>query len=264
MWAYVSVFQAPKRGCSPEECEDNAWVSPSGDRSGEVSEARIRLVVADGASESLLAGRWAACLTRSFGRSGALTTSRQGFSRAYQAATEGWVRYVDWYIRDREQRGVPIQWYEEPGLARGAFSTLITLEVKSAVTGGVWRAAALGDSCLFQVRDEALRVSFPIEAACELSSYPPLLPSRLADNEALRQSLAPNEGDWQPGDSFYVMTDALAGWFLAAVDSGGSPWGTLRDLGSTDVIDFQTWIDLNRDNGCLRDDDVTLVRLDMY
>jgi hypothetical protein len=267
MWAYVSVFSVPKRGSKPDECEDAAWVGPDGNCSGDVTTPSLRIVVADGASESLLAGMWARRLTSTFGalrRNPA--ASKDGFYAAYRMATDSWAADIERYVAERQQRGAPIQWYEEPGLARGAFSTLITLQVShEARNGRQWKAAAVGDSCLFLVRDERPIRCFPINDASKFSSSPALLPSRTAVDELVFRHLKGCRGEWMPGDTFYVATDALAAWFLTASGRGNHPWDTLRDLETVDFgLAFEDWVNDQRERRVLRDDDTTLVRLDLY
>ena len=266
MWAYVSMFSAPKRGSKPSECEDAAWIGPSGDRIGDVAERSIRMAVADGATESLLAGKWARLLTTTFGTSTAGVRSPTGFLSTYRTATNDWTTEVERYVSDREERGLPIQWFEEPGLARGAFSTLIVFEVMKAVEGRrSWRAAALGDSCVFQVHADQIYRSFPITKADDFSNRPSLLPSRPVDDNLVLRHLKTCRGVWAPGDSFYLTTDALAAWFLRTNDDGERPWEPLRDLGTVDFdLDFPDWVNLKRDQGELKDDDTTLIRLDLY
>jgi len=266
MWAHVNTFSVPKRGSTPGECEDAARVCPIEGSNADVSGRSLRVVVADGASESLLAGKWARWLAEKFCSTAAATRSKQGFLAAYRAAAEQWAAEVEWYVQEREQRGAPIQWYEEPGLAKGAFSTVIVLNVSRGTDGhGLWSAAALGDSCVFHVRDEAVRISFPLCDAEAFSNQPPLLPSRAADDEIVSRHVSlRRRADWQTEDSLYVMTDALAVWFLRATALGERPWESLRDLGTEDGSDFSTWVALKRDQGELRDDDTTLVRIDLY
>lgn len=266
MWGYVSIFSAPKRGSKISECEDVAWVSPTGDRIGDISERSLRIVVADGASESLLAGKWARLLTSTFGTTSEATRSRPGFLGAYKAAVEQWESELDQYINERERRGAPIQWFEEPGLAKGAFSTVVALDVTrpSAEKRG-WRATALGDSCVFQVREDRIQSSFPVTELSEFSNRPALLPSRpVVDDEVLLRNVNTSRGDWEPGDTFYVATDALAAWFLKSSCDGQRPWDPLRDLGTVDGMEFSAWVDMQRDLGELHDDDTTLVRVDLY
>lgn len=248
-----------------DECEDSFWVSPTA--SGEVTKKSLRVVVTDGATESLLAGRWAAKLATSFGIAVSPTKSKAGFVSAYQTAVTDWGEELAKYRSDREARDAPIQWFEEPGLARGAYSTIIAVDFVEGSANSLpkWRAVAIGDSCLFQVRDERLLACFPIQDESSFSYQPPLLSSRGADSSVVAKCLVKISGTWQQDDSFYVVTDALAAWFLRSAHAGEMPWSPLRDLDTIDfVVDFQTWVNARRDEGTLRDDDTTLVRIDLY
>jgi hypothetical protein len=238
-------------------------VSPSGDREGEVVERALRVVVADGASESLLAGRWARWLTDAFGSTRKATTLRPGFLRAYRNATEGWGAEIDRYVEERDRQGKPIAWYEEPGLVKGAFSTVLSVELaRTSDLGGWWRAAAVGDSCVFQVRNECVLRSFPLDNADAFSNYPPLLPSCAAADDTVLRNVAVLRGLWEPGDDFYIMTDALAVWFLRANSYRYRPWDPIRDLQTP--LHFSSWVNCKRDEGELRNDDTTLVRVDIF
>jgi hypothetical protein len=72
------------------------------------------------------------------------------------------------------------------------------------------------------------------------------------------------DGAWQPGDAFYLMTDALAYWFMRETEEGRTPWRVLRDLNTSDEIKpFREWVKTLRVEGAMRNDDVTLLRVDM-
>ena len=265
MLAITSTFWIPKRGSSVEEYEDAVWVGPDGSGSGEANCQSLRVAVADGASESLLAGRWARRLVKVFG-SERTTQTRSAFVVAYQSAVGGWDDEVAQYTKDREERSAPIQWYEEPGLAKGAHATLIAAEFRDGRGGRAptWSACAVGDSCLFQVRNELLYASFPLTEASAFTYQPPLLPSRGIEDAVLRRNVSRKAGDWERGDSFYIVTDALAAWFLSVIESGGRPWEPLRDLDTLDAeLDFAEWVEKQRSIGQMANDDTTLVRIDM-
>jgi hypothetical protein len=264
MLAITSTFWVPKRGSSAEEYEDAVWVGPDGDGSGELRTSSLTISIADGASESLLAGRWARRLVEVFGTN--KTRTRPAFIAAYGMAVGGWDDEVAKYTKEREERGSPIQWYEEPGLARGAHATILTAEFRDGRGGRAptWSASAVGDSCLFQVRDELLYASFPILDASSFSYQPPLLGSRGVDDAVLRRHVKVANSDWERGDSFYLVTDALAGWFLRAHECGGRPWEPLRDMDTLDAeLDFVEWVEEQRDRAQINNDDTTLVRIDM-
>jgi hypothetical protein len=60
------------------------------------------------------------------------------------------------------------------------------------------------------------------------------------------------------------MTDALACWFLEPVERGEKPWKILRDLETSDqVAPFSVWITELRNAKAIRDDDVTLFRINV-
>lgn len=264
----MTTFSVPKRGASSAEYEDARFVGPDGTASGEVSQWPLRAVIADGASESLLAGRWARRLVETFGTSDADITAPDGFAAAYGACVAAWPEQLRQYKQERLHRSVPIQWYEEPKLASGAHSTLLAVELREdAADGGgpTWAAAAVGDACVFHVRGEQLRCPFPLAAAEDFSNETALLASHGTPRAILRRHLRTTAGHWQPGDAFYLTTDALAAWFLRAAAAGGRPWDTLRDLDTCDADgSFADWVDGLRAGRALRDDDTTLVRIDTW
>lgn len=264
MLAHVSPFSVPKRGSSPQEYEDAYWVGPNGDGEGEIRQRSLQVAVADGASESLLAGRWARRLVAVFGTAKSAPRTKRGFMAAFREAAFGWDDEVLKYTAEREERGAPIQWYEEPGLAKGAYATILAVEFSDGRQDRLptWKAGGLGDSCLFQVRDETLYASFPMSDAAAFSYQPPLLASRGVDDDALRRHISLEASDWERGDSFYLATDALAAWFLRTIEAEGRPWEPLRDFDAE--LDFAGWVDEQRDLGELHNDDTTLIRIDMW
>jgi len=262
---HVSTFWTPKRGSTQQEFEDAIWVGPDGSSDGEIQLETLTVAIADGASESMLAGRWARSLVASFGTTPDASAGTDGFLAAYQTAVMGWDQQLSFYLADRAARGSPLHWYEEPGLGRGASATVATMQLRGAEQdiGARWTASGLGDSCIFQVRDEAIVLSFPIADASEFSYQPPLLCSRGIDQEVVRTHLCLCGGEWVAGDTFYLATDALAAWFLTSVADGRRPWEPLRDLDTVDAdSDFPDWVNERRDNHEMSDDDTTLIRID--
>jgi hypothetical protein len=165
------------------------------------------------------------------------------------------------YLRERQAQNRPVQWYEEPGLQTGAFSSFLGLTLLDAQTesAGAWEAIALGDSCLFQVRDDQLIASFPLAQSSDFNSRPWLIPSKPNRNVNLLQALQTARGQWTAHDQFYLMTDALAAWFLRELESGASgctPWQLLPNLDNLEV-----WINTLRTEGLLRNDDVTWMHI---
>lgn len=266
MHGYVNSFRLPKRGASATECEDAYWVGTVPGEFGGSGMEILRVIVADGASESLLAGRWASHLVNAFGTAPENLETRSGFIAAYQRAADEWEAEVARYKQERVDRNAPIQWYEEPGLARGAHATLLAVEFRPARDGegARWTATALGDSCVFQVRGGALRRAFPMTSSNDFNTQPPLMSSNKMDAEVLGRHLMIQTGSLLPEDTYYLATDALSAWFLSTVESSDQPWRTLRVLEETAQGEFPELIEKLRDDGKIKNDDTTLVRVDVW
>ncbi|RKG89688.1 hypothetical protein D7W82_06080 [Corallococcus sp. CA049B] len=92
-----------------------------------------------------------------------------------------------------------------------------------------------------------------------------MLSSNLGDSVALEAHLRIAEGTCEPGDTLYLMTDALACWFMAEDEAGRAPWRVLRDLNTTDQAEaFDAMIARLRRDGTLKNDDSTLMRIDVF
>jgi hypothetical protein len=262
----VSGFWLPKVGASAAEYEDAYWFG-RGERHDD-DLLFLRVIITDGASESMLARRWAWRLITAF--AGALENlgTEAGFIKAYEQAVAGWEAELIRYKQERADRNAPIQWYEEPGLARGAYATLLAAEFRGAADGkdAYWTAAAIGDSCLFQVREGELRRAVPMGSSGDFNSLPALLSSSGTDADVLGRHLTIETGDLAPGDTCYLATDALSAWFLRMVETGETkdePWRPLRELDGGSQEEFKELIGKLRDDGVIRDDDTTLVRVDL-
>jgi hypothetical protein len=249
--ASVTASWAPRAGSEASQYEDAFYPPASGPRHAR----RLRFAVADGASESMLSGLWADLLVRTWCKA-----RRRSMAQILEAAGAAWEIELAAYLEGRERDARPIQWFEEPGLDRGAFSTLLGLAFNSVThTHGSWTATALGDTCLFQVRDDALLAAFPLKHPDEFDNAPRLVPSRPGDPGRVLGALDAETGDWRTGDTFFLATDAVAAWFLRSVHAGGSPWRTLAELGDA----FAPWVDERRHAAELRNDDVTILRIEV-
>jgi hypothetical protein len=229
-------YSLPKEGNAAGEYEDAFAAEPG----------LGRFAIADGASESSFAGEWAKELTEGF--------------VADPVQPGGWVEWLP-QIRERWLGAVSrgeLPWYAEQKLEDGAFATLLGLEIElTPKSGGYpWRAAAVGDACLFHLRGGGLLSSFPVEDSTAFGTRPALIGSRARNGAA-----SPIGDQWlagraKPGDCFLLMTDALAQWFLSAVEAGVWPWEWLTEL--TEET-FPEWVANQRSTRALRNDDVTLL-----
>ena len=257
------AFWAPKAGNSAEEYEDAFWweygrIATRPYPPGDDGRDTFRCAVADGATETSFSGLWADLLARGFCKG---RLDPDALAAGLPRLQRVWRRLVG---------SRPLPWYAEEKARSGAFAavaglTLLptTAGVGEELPGGRWQALALGDSCLFQVRDDAF-VAFPVAHSTEFGNRPALLSSNPAANAGLADRLPCAAGDWLPGDRFYLMTDALACWFLQATEADERPCDVLRELAATGgSAGFAGWVDALRAGGGLRNDDVTLVMVEV-
>jgi hypothetical protein len=165
-------------------------------------------------------------------------------------------------IWERVVRSRPLPWYAEEKVHAGAFAALVGLELTQSEEDsheGRWSALACGDSCLFQLRSGEVAQAFPVLRPEEFSNAPVLLGSSRESRglEGVRET----SGNWKEGDCFYLMTDALAAWFVARSEGGGVPWQELSNVSLRRVPAFKEWILRLRHQREIKNDDCTLVRV---
>jgi hypothetical protein len=238
------VFSLPKRSDTPEENQDAAGADAG----------TARFAVADGATEGYPSGLWARMLVASFVQN--LDCRPADWLSSLPALQQQW--------SDRFA-GQKLPWYGEEQLAHGAFSTFLGVVLeKNESRPPVWSAMAVGDSCLFHVRGGTLRRAFPLANSGQFGTLPRLVGSRISVEAVQgRQVFACEE--YVPGDRLWLMTDALAQWFLRQDEAGGRPWEELEPLISAtkDADAFAAWIEHLRDERQIRNDDVTLCKIDL-
>lgn len=227
------ILAVPKAGAEASEYEDAAAVR---------DEAwPLRAAVADGATESVFARAWAETLAEGL-------TERPATPTVVADALPSW---QDAWAAPLADRSDEAPWYVSAKAEEGAFATILGLELQEE---GHWRAVALGDCVLFHLRDDRLRRAWPYAAPDAFTNRPVLLPSRPDRSAPTPDDYGAVTGTWQVGDAFLLATDAVAAWLLR-----------------TDPVRVQTWtvdvfrdaVDAARTEGRLRNDDSTLLVLEM-
>ena len=259
----VSKSTISKAGNSPEENEDFLYILS--ENSSQIDKMYC-YAVTDGATESSFAKEWAELLAKSYCEGNLCDKAK--FTDSFFKIQENWLQKI-------ESKESTLPWYALEKAKSGAFSSLIGLKIYEQ---GTWEAMAVGDSCVFQVRQEQLITKFPIECSKEFNNCPFLISSLNSKNSQLVQNTKFIENKWEIGDSFYLMTDALSCWFLKEYEQGNYPWLTLKDLNDkkdsnrlrdelqgneahTYKSEFQEKIDSLRARKEMRNDDVTLVSI---
>jgi hypothetical protein len=217
-----------KEGHAAEENEDAFAVSSSG--------FPCRAAIADGATESVYAGLWAEALAEAV--AGADLASPEDWDDALGAARTSWAASVDASTE-------PVPWYVEEKRRQGAFATVLGVSLHA---GGRLQARAVGDGVLIRRRD-GTQTGWPIDDPDAFSNRPKLVSSRA---RAAAPDASVHTGTWAPGDTFLLATDAVAAWLLA----------NAPDLPDT-ADDLESTLRQARTDGRLRNDDLTLIRIDM-
>jgi hypothetical protein len=256
MQVQLVVFSAPKQGYTPGEWEDGAaGGSYRGTRGGDPP--CVRFAVADGATETYESRRWVNQLIRSF-------MSRNQAEGACWPEIEH-ESVTAWFkaMQEQWQAAAPIStdYIEQVKIRQGTLATFVGGQILGLDTPAPhWRAAALGDSVLFHVRNGRLVDHFPRLRSGDFASAPEgisTLPERLgrmSDNVGIKQ------GRLASGDMIFAATDAFAKWMITCVESGEQGlWPLLGSL--VHDSDFIRLVMVHRGTLAMKDDDVTLMRI---
>ncbi|WP_165822625.1 protein phosphatase 2C domain-containing protein [Paenibacillus montanisoli] len=240
----------PKAGNRQDEYED------AFNRSIQINKdtTNYRFAIADGASESSFADLWAKLLASGYCNGKfddrPLQKSISKLSRVWQ----------------KKLQGKDLPWYAQEKLSSGAFAAIagITFRLTDA-SFTAFDAVAIGDSCIFQIRNDKMIAAFPMSSADEFHNRPVLISSNAANNGPLKDFVRTWSGIAKAGDSFLLMTDALACWLLTRYEEDLSVIKKLYGLASEQ--DFTRFVhaerkSISRDGGFyLRNDDVTFIRV---
>jgi hypothetical protein len=235
------AFTLPKDVEHPDEFQD-AWRCDS---------QRGVAAVADGVSSALFSGPWADVLVE------AVVAQPPPLDDA--AAMAAWlaVRRQAWQAKI-DVTG--LAWFQKAKLPAGAFSTLLWVCLEGDGAEFSWRGHAVGDSCLFHVREGRLLCVFPIEKAADFAADPVAWGSLdLARDHLVRFASA--QGKCQRGDLLLLATDAVAQWLLAQVEAGNPPvWADFLTM--TDD-EWRGGLERLRAQNLMRYDDATLLLLEV-
>jgi len=232
----------PKRGNTVQECEDAVAINT----------ASRRFALADGATEGYPSGPWAQMLANSF------VEDTDGHLNDWPARLPAVQR--QW---DDGLTGLSLPWYGQEQLAQGAYATFLGVVLRTNDAGRMtWNAIAVGDTCLFHVRHSKMLCAFPLSHAEQFGTSPRLVGSRNSV-EAVTTRLSAACRRCDSGDCLWMMTDALAMWFLQQHEAGVNPWKELEPLlvATAPANAFISWIEQLRDKKQLRNDDVTVLRI---
>jgi hypothetical protein len=242
-WSF-RTFRLPKKGNDPKECEDFCGCHKDTDTD------QGRFAVADGASESSFAEPWARGLVTKFLKDPVLDN-------------EQWAAWLPSLQRKfcEAVDALELSWFAKEKADQGAFASFLGLVLEHDWT---WRAIAVGDCCLFRVADGRLTHGFPLTKSSQFGVTPALIGARLPPDDIVVNNKGRTlHGTFGPGDIFYMMSDALAQWFLKTWERTKRVPDDAAPIDAADIREFAEGIAYHRDNGSLKDDDVTLVVIEV-
>jgi hypothetical protein len=225
------AWTTPKRGLTAAENED-VVATPGG-----------ILAVADGATEAFASGVWARLLVEGFThpRGGDIADPPTWFWECVAAARAAW---------DTWRAGQDLAWNEELAAARGSAAAIAVLLLEPRA--GWVRGLAIGDVIAVRLRAAESPFVWPLTHSSAFTVRPPLIGSR---GTASREVEGFTE-TYQPGDTWLLMTDALAAWTLRCAEGGAPLWAEL--VGLRDEEAWQAFVTAARAAG-MQNDDTTLV-----
>ncbi len=240
----VRWLTLPKSGNSIDQWEDAFCVD----------DESSTFAIADGASSGIFVKLWASLLVERFVEKRPHLGSVTETAHWIQGCRSEWKSTIDYATLD---------YFKRTKVDRiGGAATFLSLQLggkdpseHQSAESIPWVAHAVGDCCLFLVRDGRLHLSFPIAEPADFGSAPSLLRTIPGGGPCPVHA----KGVCQAGDLFLLATDAVAEWLLKKVASGDGPdWGGYWSLES---LDWEGWISELRDAHEIVDDDCTLMMI---
>lgn len=240
------AFWLPKDVERSEEFQD-AWC---------VDQEHGVAAIADGVSSSLFSGSWAKILTKAVVEEPPYIDDMPALPEWLAEHRAAWIEPID------ESK---LAWHQKPKFQQGASTTLLWIEmyVADQAETGVAGASqiygyAIGDTCLFHVREDKVLRSFPLEKSEEFQKDPAVINSFDKQRDHLLQ-FETWESFCQQGDMLVLCTDAVASWAMAQMEAGTPPrwrsyWGKSQE-------DWQAEVMQLRAEQQMRYDDATLLLL---
>jgi hypothetical protein len=232
----MSVLWYPKDSAFPRDWEDSACCD---------EQARLA-AAADGASASFDGRGWSRHLVVCFAAFAPAILDGPGVERWVTQVQRSWK--AEEPIRKRARPPMPVFVADQPDPPSGA--TLAAVRVSPGPSPR-FDAVAVGDACVFQVRDDHPILCEPVATAAGFGSRPDLI---MTTGSAPPVTYV--AGQLRPGDLVFLATDALAAWLVERKEDAAA-WAALAAM---DQDRFDRFVEAQRSAGELVVDDVTLVR----
>jgi serine/threonine protein phosphatase PrpC len=230
----------------PVENSEDSWAVQADDEG-------LFIALSDGAGTASFSRQWSSALTK--------WLVENPITDFTECAVLAWFEnsaknlYKAW--RDHIPPFDELPYYGQNSLMEGSQATLLYVRVEQDLL----KVFAVGDSCLYLVREGELITAFPISASEDFNYSPALIhtSTRILPNN--QGALKFFQAECHPGDWIFMATDALACWIQTQVESGQSVWDELVKI--RDDHSLTDLVRRLRQEKSIHNDDVTLISLRM-
>jgi hypothetical protein len=209
-----------------------------------------RFAVADGATEGFDSGRWANILVEGWVKSNSVIRTIDEFQLWLNEQSQ--LLQKDWSTRT-------LPWYAEEKARSGSYAAFVGVDVNYKEL--MWRAVALGDTCLVHIRNSEIFKALPLSSLEQFNSSPILVSSLPSMQRETINHVVIDSGSIESGDELLLLSDAIAMWYLKMHRDNRELIAKFESLLSSSnrellINFFEEERRLNR----LKDDDIAIVR----
>jgi len=236
----------------PEDCQDAISFNIN----------KLRFALSDGVSGSFFPAEWAGILVNYFCEDESKLNSSILESKRWKEwlvpAQHEWKSKISNIVTKKTG---PEAYFLRNSLVANepAAATFIGFQLFAEDDKPSWKAMIIGDSCLFHVRENNFD-SYLLNKASNFDNYPSHFSSLEISNKFDPKFIT---GDFQIGDKFLLVTDALAEWLITQREINKNGWDNVLDT----IIQIEKWKDFysiiqearKHDGVPLKDDDVALM-----
>jgi hypothetical protein len=240
---HFKTLSLPKRGDTQDKNEDN-FLIPS-----DAEDILLKFAVSDGATESSFSKVWSDLLVCSFKDK---SFDKEHLAETLKGISDTWQSMAT---------AIELPWYAQEKTETGAFATFLGLTINRE--DKTFETVAIGDCNLFQIRNDELLFTFPVTTIEEFGNTPNLIASNQKYQTEFEKTVAYSNGSILPNDLIILATDALAAWIFKKKDAGEKPWKHLANILNFEnyKMDFENWLNNQRESKEIKNDDVTLLIL---
>lgn len=241
----INSFLTPKSNLKQIESEDKIDFSF-------LNEDKLRIALADGATESIYSGVWAEKIVKKY-----LSTGGDLLNRENLEDLQG--QFLTHAYQSIEESPETRQWFLYEKLERGTGATLIALEFSNSRTIDI---LSVGDSCVFwkQNNDSGKIEMFPQLSVQDFGNSPSSICHLSQTWKKLNQSMKQKSFSYTNQLQALICSDAFACWLIRELENNPSIWDDLFKF-QEEQSNFQEFIRDLRNQKKIRNDDVSVVTI---